>query len=86
MCQVNLRSFSGSPVAGGAENDLRLTLHTLGPHTIPKVEPYTFWSGTRESLTNLHVRSCTVFLAIHSARFCTVPKDPITSAQGAPRV
>ena len=38
VCKVNLRSFPGSPGAGGAENDPRLTLHTLGPHTCPKVQ------------------------------------------------
>ena len=49
-CEVNLRSFWGSPVARGAEDDLRLTLHTLGPHTHPEVQPGIVIDGEPENV------------------------------------
>ena len=36
VCKVNLTSLLTSPGTGGAENDVRLTLHTRGPPHIPK--------------------------------------------------
>ena len=50
VCQVNLRSSLTSPGTGGAENDLRLTLHTLGPPTFPKVEGEVFMVGPWENV------------------------------------
>ena len=41
---------AGPPAAGGAENDVRLTLHTRGPPTFRKVEGEVFMVGPPEIL------------------------------------